>query len=333
MPFSFLSAFNSCKNRIELSQMRIMAVVRYLSCSFNVIKKMKKTSTKVKLIRSKVYTHMLETRGWKYRSFLRHLRIFKYLAFSPVRGEFLESYYTLMRYLDDIVDGDAPLPEGYSCGYDYLLEKIEFSQCPSIPKDETDELMLYCFELAKRFDEDFQSETKDILDSLLFDSKRRSTGKIFPEEELNYHFHQLDIRGTIRATLKIFKDNPEKYLLLEPLGKACRFEYDIEDFESDIKAGYVNISQEECTRFMISPEDLQNSASPKIQAWLCHHAQEGLNLLEAHHRNLPKGNFTVLERLVFRYVYEKPARKTFEYCLAKSTNRDSKIRYEQRYSQ
>ena len=48
---------------------------------------------------------MLNTRGWKYRVFLRYLKLFKYLAFAPKRGEFLESYYTLMRYIDDVLDG------------------------------------------------------------------------------------------------------------------------------------------------------------------------------------------------------------------------------------
>ncbi len=62
----------------------------------------------MKKMRSKVFQHMLRTRGWKYRAFLRYLRLFKYVALAPTRGKFLESYYTLMRYLDDVVDGDIP---------------------------------------------------------------------------------------------------------------------------------------------------------------------------------------------------------------------------------
>jgi len=34
-------------------------------------------------------------------------------------------------------------------------------------------------------------------------------------------------------------------------------------------------------------------------------------LLAKHRRMLPQGKFTLLERMVFNYVYEKPARKTF----------------------
>ena len=62
----------------------------------------------------------------------------------------------------------------------------------------------------------------------------------------------MDIRGTIKATLKVFKDDPEKYTILEPLGVACRYQYDI---ETDLAAGYVNISQEECAQFNVVKED------------------------------------------------------------------------------
>jgi len=277
-----------------------------------------------KKIRSKVFRHMLLTRGWKYRTFLRYLRFFKYAAFAPTRGEFLESYYTLMRYLDDIVDGDVSLFEGYLNESEYISEKIEFSKHPVNPKDEVEYLMIYCFELAKKFGEDFQEETKDILDSLLFDAKRRGENIIFPTEELMYHFHLLDIRGTIRATLKVFNDNPDKFSILEPLGVACRHQYDIEDFETDIAAGYINISKEDCDRFGIMKEDLHNRSSPNIRSWLHHHASEGIALLEEHRRIMPQGKFSLLERMVFKVVYENPARKVFRKILSDRINQDAK---------
>ena len=270
-----------------------------------------KPEQQARMMRFNVFSQMLETRGWKYRTFLHYLRVFKYISFSPTRGKFLESYYTLMRYLDDIVDGDIPLPEGYSSESEYITEKIVFSTNPLKPKDQADTLMIYCFELAKKFGEDFKSETADILQSLLFDANRRGKSLIFSQEELSYHFHLLDIRGTIRATLKIFKDNPDKYTILEPLGKACRYQYDLEDFESDIATGYTNISREDCERFGISPEALQKRSTPGIRAWIRHHAEEGITLLKEHHRILGQGKFSLLEKAVFKVVYELPARKVF----------------------
>lgn len=254
---------------------------------------------------------MLKTRGWKYKAFLRYLRIFKYIAFAPKRGEFLESYYTLMRYLDDVTDGDAQLPQGYMDGMQYLSEKIEFARCPAHPRDEIDHLMLYCFQIAEEFGENFQEETEDILNSLLFDAKRRNKLIIFPKKELFHHFHLLDIRGTVKATLKLFKEDPEKYTLLEPLGMACRYQYDIEDFESDVSAGYVNIPQEDCDHFQIGIDDIINM-SPQVIDWLEYHGRMGLDLLQEHHRLLTRGNFSLLSRLTFQLVYEFPARKVFK---------------------
>ena len=272
-------------------------------------------------MRNRVFKHMLNTRGWKYRAFLRYLRFFKYAAFAPVRGEFLESYYVLMRYLDDIVDGDAPLPKGYSNESDYIVDKIRFSKNPKDPIDEADYLMLYCFKLAERFGEDFQAETEDILNSLLFDARRRGKMIIFPKKELAHHFHLMDIRGTIRATLKVFKDDPNKYGLLEPLGVACRHQYDIEDIEADLAAGFVNISQEDCTLFNIVNEDLKDASSLKIKKWLRQHAEDGMQLLEEHHRRLHEGNFSLLSKWTFSLVYEFPAKKVFKKIISETKNR------------
>ena len=269
-------------------------------------------------IRKRVFECMLNTKGWKYREFLRYLRIFKYISFAPTRGKFLESYYVLMRYLDNIVDGDSPLPHGYQDETTYILDKIRFSKNPVNPIDEADYLMQFCFELAEKFGQEFHQETEDILNSLLFDAKRRGKLLIFSKEELEHHFHLLDIRGTIRATLKIFKDNPDKYILLEPLGIACRFQFDIEDIETDLTAGYVNIPQEDYSLLGITNEDLENpSSSLKINKWLRKRAEDGMELLKEHHRKLNEGKFSFLQKWTFTLVYEAPAKKVFKEIIAK----------------
>lgn len=265
-------------------------------------------------MRSRVYKHMLNTRGQKYRVFLRYLGLFKYVSFSKTRGDLLQSYYTLMRYLDDVVDGDAPLPKGHSCAIKYISEKISFSKNLKNPKDEVDFLMIHCFELAHKINEDFNSETEDILKSLLFDAKRRNKSIIFPEKVLMHHFHLMDIRGTIKATLKLFKEDPNKYNLLEPLGIATRYQFDLEDFEADIKAGYINITEEECQKFSINKEHLDLN-NPSIKNWFIYRATHGLSLLEEHHKRLSKANFSFLTRITFPIVYELPAKKLFKKVL------------------
>ena len=267
------------------------------------------------LIRSKIYKQLLARGAWKYRAFLRYLRLFKYFSMSSVRGNFLETYYVLMRYLDDIVDGDLPVPASSSDVPGYILEKIDFIRKLNSPKDDVDYLYLYCQELAVKMGQDFSTETADILESLLFDARRRDAMTIFPDTVLQRHFHQMDIRGTIRATLKIFNDDPDKYALLEPLGMACRYQYDLEDFSDDIDAGYVNISLEECHVFGIGRQDLLRKTSEGISRWRHFKALKGLELLDRHSKNVPIGKFSILERMTFPLVYANPARKRFEHVI------------------
>ena len=266
-------------------------------------------------MRTEIYQHMLQTRGWKYRSFLRFLRFFKYISFSPTRGSFLELYYVMMRYLDDVVDGDAPLPEGYRDPQEYLEEKIEFSHHLSGPRDSVDHLMLHCFGLGEKFGQEFRQETQDILHSLLFDARRRGSWQVFPADVLQEHFHKMDIRGTIQATLKIFGDDPNQYPLLEPLGVACRYQYDIEDVTTDLAAGYVNITREEMDTLGIRLEELRDPASHGVRRWIQKHAREGMQLLEEHKAKVTQGRFSTLARATFPVVYGWPARKVFQKTL------------------
>ncbi len=264
-------------------------------------------------MKQEIFSYMLDTRGEKYKWFLRALRSFKYISMSPTRGDFLEAYYTLMRYIDDIVDGDAPLPEGFQSAVEFVEEKIDFAKHSANPKDSADYLMLYCFELADKFGQEFSSETQDILQSMLFDARRFGKRIIFSEKELLHHFYLLDIRGTVRAALKVFGEDSAKYSLLEPLGLACRIFYNLRDYEDDIKAGLINISAEDFQRFGIS--DLENRLSSGVQAWFRAQAIKGLELLQEHRKIVPAGDFRLLTRITFPVLYEHSARRYFKKVL------------------
>ena len=264
-------------------------------------------------MRKQIFDHMLAARGPKYKWFLRALRTFKYASMSPTRGTFLESYYVLMRYIDDIVDGDAELPAGYESSEEFVQEKIDFARHLTNPKDAADSLMLYCFELGDKFGEDFSNETQDILSSLLFDAGRYGKMIIFPESELTHHFHLLDVRGTISAALKVFGEDPDKYQVLAPLGFATRIYYNLRDYDEDIKAGLVNISAEDCLQFNISKGNLENRLSPGVQAWFNGQTEKGKELLNQHKSVISDGNFGLLTRLTLPLVFERPARRYFQH--------------------
>ena len=96
---------------------------------------------------------------------------------------------------------------------------------------------------------------------------------------------------------------------------ATRLQYTLEDFESDVEAGYINISKEDCQIFEITKEDILNINSPKIKERLRSTANQGMQLLDDHRANLHKGKFSLLTRATFPLVYEFPARRVFNQFL------------------
>lgn len=265
--------------------------------------------------RGRVYNLMLSTREQKYQWFLRALKLFKYVACSKDRGEFLESYYALMRYIDDVVDGDCALPSGYESPVEFVEEKREFATSNKEPKDVVEQLMQHCFKTGQRFGVSFEDETDNILASMLFDAKRVGRSIVFPKEELHHHFHLLDIRGTIRASLKVFNEDPSKYRDIEPLGEASRVHYNLRDFDDDIRQGLINISQEEMEQFGITPNNLKQD-SDGVQRWIQAEAERGMALLDTHQQNIAKLKIGKLARLTLSRVYAIPAEKCFAAVLA-----------------
>ena len=262
-------------------------------------------------MRKEIYDDMLARGRDKFKFTVLSLRAFKYLTLNPTRGSLLESYYVLMRYIDDIVDGDTQLPKNTSA-MGYIEDKINFLRNPINPQDAADYLMLYCFQLAKKLGHDLSFESDDILNSLRFDAQRVKKSVILPDEQLKHHFYLLDIRGVIRATLKIFGEDYSKYTVLHPLGTASRIYYNLKDYEEDIRAGFINISAEDFKKYNMSKGDLENRLSESVQKWIADQATLGMDLLQQHRQNISKEKFKPLTKLVLYLKYERPVREYFE---------------------
>lgn len=269
----------------------------------------------VRAWQKEIIDHLLRTRGAKYGWFLRYFHIFRFISKTPAKADFLESYYTLMRYLDDVVDGDAPVPEGYSDAETYLRDKVLFSKNPAQPKDAVDRMMLHCFELGASFGETFEEETDDILNCLLFDARRMGKMMVFSNNELMAHYHRLDISGTVQATLKLFSEDSSKYPLLEALGIASRFFYDLRDFSDDISKGLVNVPAEDLETLDIDISELGDVKNVKVRRWFRLQAERGMELMRQHKINVKKSGFRWSTKATFPLVYGNPARKFFRKVL------------------
>ncbi len=218
---------------------------------------------------------MTQERPDKYFWFVLGMRLFALLT-PEKRGKALPVIYGPLRTIDNIIDGTSPLPEesdspeGFAQKYLYLMRNH------LDPLVDLDEQHLSDLEIALirgiRYGEqlgcDFKAETKTVLESMLFDAKRRGKYEIHPEAELDHHYFLLDIFGVGRAFLKLtgefVEDKHEEKVLgikvdaLTPLGRAVRLYYDLRDLDEDTEVSkYFNFSLEDCIRYNITTKDIR----------------------------------------------------------------------------
>src|SRR3989344_2561751 len=229
-------------------------------------------------VREDVFNQMLERGKPEYKWFILGIRILRRLSGSFERSHLMENYYIAMRFVDDVADGDVPLPDGYASSADYVQQKIDNLTARGLPKDKVDELFKLCFKLAKEAGFDISEETVDILESLLFDAKRKGTHQIFSGQELYDHFYKLDIRGVIGEALK---------------------------------AGLVNISAEDCERLDITIDTLKSRKyknHPGVLQWCKEQAKKGLTLIEEYQKRKKDIHLQVLIDVALKLAFEAKAK-------------------------
>lgn len=262
---------------------------------------------------------------------------FSFRGFIPqvfTKKDLLRNHYFLMREIDDIVDGDKALPEGYALVLEYVDQRIDFyeqlqnGKSPD-PIESADYLMIRSVELADKLGYDISLPTMHALESMRFDAKRRGTGYIPTQKELDKHFNLQDILGTATGLLMLFDHySPELYQALIPIGTAHRDSLTIEDLQSDLAKGIVNFSQEDCLKYGLTNEDVNTliegkqanpekytSAHSKLQIWIEDKSIQGLALISEHNKLKKEYGFPITPLFMIKLFYENNAKSTLEKAL------------------
>lgn len=291
----------------------------------------------LKEINKRILTRLREERGSKYKGILRGLALMKPVFAIQSYGNFVEAglrsdlittFYVAMRYVDDIVDGDFPLPDSVSSQVDYVNQRLRFVEKGIYPMDNADYLLLYCQSIAAKLDMSIRVETESILYSMLYDARRIEAaqqlgkGYVCSESELSHHFYELDIDGTVRGMLKIFGDDGDKAYLLRPAGNAHRIKMTLQDLVEDAAAMIINIPAEDFDRYAISSSDLELVASlPKgvdvainypyllpesVARWAGHQVLIGLEAIREQRMLLKTHEFRKTGSFVLNWMYLYP---------------------------
>ena len=280
-----------------------------------------------KEIRERVFKQMLQTRASKYYWWIWGMKLgTKLFLGERDRVEIMLSIYAAMRIIDDVVDGDAPLPQQFISTLDYVGRYTRFVQSGGIPTDDVEGLFAYAFALAVQADIDLREEVVDILNSLRFDAERRDTRKphVLSHRLLQLHFHTLDIRGTISACLKLAGEDKKGVTVahLRPLGEASRIYYNLRDLKEDALAGFCNIPADAMRLFGLQP--LESTAPEEIAAWCesrgvvewCRNeGRRGRRLLAEHAKNMETPLLRSMHwrtRMTLNLMYRNSAQKYFD---------------------
>lgn len=109
------------------------------------------------------------------------------------------------------------------------------------------------------------------------------------------------------GSLKLFREDPEKFEHLKPLGDASRIYYTLRDLHDEVARGQINIPQEDCEEFGVDYGDIINVAkgemSRAVKDWMCMESERGIGLFAEHERHVPTVPFYRLGSMTLTVVY------------------------------
>jgi hypothetical protein len=243
------------------------------------------------------------------------------LEYLRYKGAFLEKEkrktYDLLKILafchndcritDNVADGDSEIPKGYETRAEFVQNKIDFIKNLQNDKCENP----YKFPLTTLWYLRAEKEGVDIIDeviemheSMLWDAKRINKNLIFSKAELDNHFFKLDVKGSIKAALKLYQEDSELWKEIEPLGTAVRIYYNLRDYKVDLEKGFINVPKE-----FIERHDL--NISEITDKWFEEEIERGIKLLEEYEKNMKNIKLKKITEISLRLGFEQPTKNYF----------------------
>lgn len=176
-------------------------------------------------------------------------------AVDPKGATIIKSAYLWFRHVDDVADGDKPLPARYLSKEDFLQSKYQILNNLIYPDgtdlygEREDLLALDYFQKARRMGITLGAESLAILETIMFDEERARLRRVPTRNELNDYFEKLDF-ACIGGALKTAQE-PHGAKALNSLSWAVRTMFNLRDLPKDLRDGIINIPQEDLDEYGI----------------------------------------------------------------------------------
>ena len=266
----------------------------------------------------------LKLRGWpglkQYGLYFASFWVYGWL--QPQRAGIIKSAYFWLRHIDDVADGDRPLPSGYESKQQYLQDKKHLAQALSQPGlqgsaslEEVDILLVDYFLAAESLGISLADETLSVLETIRFDEERSRTRRVPAQAELDDYFNKLD-SACINGALKVAGEPYHGEATLHDLSWAVRIWFNLRDFPKDFREGLVNVSAEDIARYGIRLDECEGKLPgvlehKPLREWYQAQLQAGQRYLQSAKRTIHGTPFKAMTKLALFTQFVNPADRTF----------------------
>lgn len=173
------------------------------------------------------------------------------LLFFSKRKKILMFLWAWFRKVDDILDEEDNLPDGYTIN-SYLLQKKTLVNGDSSIVLPEDVLFIYSSKLISRYKIRIYPEIKKLFEVMEDEYYRR--GKIISKRKIDYYMRKQD-ETIFKIIFGIFDLSIENDKLPTYFGIFTKID-SLLDIKEDLKIGLINISLEDCEKYNIDTKSL-----------------------------------------------------------------------------
>ena len=197
------------------------------------------------------------------RNFKKYFTVASFTYFLGASGLYRSAKptYFFCRFVDDVTDGDRPLPKGFDSFQAFIDRLLYLLENKSNSKLKGIELMLT--DALRKLDKTdatpllIRAELKSFLQSMQVDYTRRTQKQVLSQTEIDELYDQ-SFASVLHLAMLGFGTQLERSDI-KKLGQVQGKIYALQDLEDDLRMGIINVPRELVKKAGLSNEELMSS--------------------------------------------------------------------------